>query len=598
MKIFSDRRIRSLLMVFLVVIAVFGNGCEDIVEEGAEHLLKRVLERQDFGEIVRLSDDKKRVISFVGKGKKAFQGIPSGMASQFLKENRDLFGLKADDLTDLRVLNENARPFGANVEFQQIWKGLPVENGRIQINFDQQGHVVQVVNSYTPTTDDLDQTSIPKEQAVETAINEFLRITPDNPSDSEEQETKTEQPQNNPAGNTVSRDQLRLKEDPKVDDVFVDRNGRLHRAYRISINALLPFGSKQFVTDANSGEILHTRNFVPTSVDGQGEVFMPNPVNSQNKTDLGDRRDSDEAVSTNNPNPYFTVQLLGLEASTQPFQLRGPFVVLEDIEPPENTPPEKSDPNGFSFKRNADEFEEVMIYFHIDRMQRYIQELGFMNVMNRRLSVDAHGVDKEDNCHYFATPETLGKGYLAFGDGGTDGAEDGDVIAHEYGHAIQDNQAPGKYSGVGEPLAMGEGFGDYWAFSSFFDDTITNDYIVNGHDDRCLMEWDAVIKGCRRRIDEGPPATSFNSNLDPHQNGAIWSQTLFEIFKKLGKKTTDRLIIQSHFNISGGTFRAGADAIIAANLQLFSAQPNVIASNKAKLCEVFIQREIFNAKCS
>lgn len=590
MKTFLHRRAGSLLLVLLVVIAVFGNGCSEIVEEGAEHLVKRVRQNDDFSGTVRLSDDKKRVISLVGIGKKIYQGTPSEMASQFLKENKDLFDL-TDDLKDLRLLNENARPFGANVEFQQFWKDLPVENGRIQINFDKYGHVLQVVNTYVKPTPELDQTNIPKTRAVETTINEFLRITPDNPSQDEQQ-------QKNPTRNTVSRDQLRLKEDPKVHDVFVNRNGRLHRAYRISINALQPFGSKEFVTDANSDEILHTRDFVSSSVDGQGQVFMPNPFNSQNNPSLfkfGELNDSNAAVSTHNPNPYFTVKLQALDDSSPQFTLRGPFVVLEDIEPPDNTPPSLSDANRFIFKRQDDEFEEVMIYFHIDRMQRYIQELGFTTVMNRRLSVDAHGVDGADNSHYFSTPDTLGKGYLAFGDGGADDAEDADMIAHEYGHAIQDNQKQGQYSGIGEPRAMSEGFGDYWAFSAYFNETV-----ANGHDPRCLMEWQVVPTGCRRSVHDGPTASSFNLGLVDHENGRIWSRTLFEIFQQLGKNTADRLIIQSHFNFSGGTFREGANAIMTANRQLFTDQPDIIASNKAKLCQVFIDREIYDsaADCS
>jgi len=36
---------------------------------------------------------------------------------------------------------------------------------------------------------------------------------------------------------------------------------------------------------------------------------------------------------------------------------------------------------------------------------------------------------------------------------------------HEYGHALQHNASQGRYSGNGQKGAMGEGFGDYWAFS-------------------------------------------------------------------------------------------------------------------------------------
>ena len=574
MKLISHHRIGSSLLVLLVVVAVIGNGCSEIAEEGIEHVAKKFRRTLDFEGTVRLSEDKKRITSAVGKGAKAYRGTPSQMASRFLNENLDLFGLTSG-LADLRVVNEKARQFGANVEFQQLFNGLPVENGHIQINFDREGHVVHVVNSYTPHADALDRISVSKEQAVETVISEFLRTTAESPS-------KEEQHQETPSGKTVSREDLKL-ESSKVDDVVFARDGRLHRAYRISLIAVRPFGIKQFVTDANSGEILHTRNFVYNWVDGQAQVFKPNPVNSVNNEELF-KFGGLTSVSTNNPNPYFTVPLRELEDSTEPCTLRGPFVVLEDIELPKNTPPCGSEANGFSFSftREAPEFEDVMIYYHIDSMQRYIQkELLFKDVMNRPLRVDAHGLHGENNSRYVSTPEP-GQGYLAFGGGGVEDAEDADVIAHEYGHAIQDNQAPSEYSVAGEPRAMGEGFSDYWAASFYARETLEHKHQVG-----CLMEWEVNPTRCHRHTDDGPPASSYHRDFKEWVNGRIWSRALFEIFTQLGKQTADSLIIQSHFNFSGSTFKAGADAIIAADVQRFAG------SNKAKLCQIFVEREIY-----
>ena len=50
--------------------------------------------------------------------------------------------------------------------------------------------------------------------------------------------------------------------------------------------------------------------------------------------------------------------------------------------------------------------------------------------------------------------------------GGVDDAQDPDIVYHELGHAIQDDQIPGfgqpSFSSLGDPGALGEGFGDYW----------------------------------------------------------------------------------------------------------------------------------------
>ena len=136
------------------------------------------------------------------------------------------------------------------------------------------------------------------------------------------------------------------------------------------------------------------------------------------------------------------------------FLLTGPFVRITNIEAPD-AESFISTSRDFIFTRDQQGFESVMVYFHIDRNQRYIQSLGFNNVNNRQIQADPHGFPGMDNSHYMPNP--MGAGSLAFGEGGVDDAEDADIILHEYGHAIQDNQTNGKYLTASEARAMGEG---------------------------------------------------------------------------------------------------------------------------------------------
>ena len=53
------------------------------------------------------------------------------------------------------------------------------------------------------------------------------------------------------------------------------------------------------------------------------------------------------------------------------------------------------------------------------------------------------------------------KDEIRLGKGGVDDAEDGEVILHEYGHAIHFSQNFSFASS--EAGAISEGFGDYWA---------------------------------------------------------------------------------------------------------------------------------------
>ena len=135
-----------------------------------------------------------------------------------------------------------------------------------------------------------------------------------------------------------------------------------------------------------------------------------------------------------------------------------------------------------------------MAYFHVDRMQLYLQKtLGFANVVHRAIPVNLHAT-QEDNSFY--SPTT---GALNFGDGGVDDAQDGDVISHEYGHAIQDSQVPG-FGVTTEGGTIGEGFGDYWQAAMSANQG--NADVFN----TCFAEWDTSAVSddpipCLRRVD-------------------------------------------------------------------------------------------------
>ncbi|TKI80276.1 peptidase M36, partial [Bacillus cereus] len=101
------------------------------------------------------------------------------------------------------------------------------------------------------------------------------------------------------------------------------------------------------------------------------------------------------------------------------------------------------------YTRANDSFEDVMSYYHIDTLQRYIQSLGFKNINNRSIKVNVNGTTA-DNSFYSPTTKAL-----TFGTGGVDDAEDAGIIAHEYGHSIQDNQVPG-FGSSAEGGGMGE----------------------------------------------------------------------------------------------------------------------------------------------
>jgi len=519
---------------------------------------------------VRLSPDKSRIESLVGVGTPSYGEKPEEAARKFLAENAPMFGLHPD-LGDIRVLSQRAGSSGGNVEFQQVLNGLPVENGRVQVNLTKDGRLLQVVNSYTVVAPQGPATPpLTREQASEFAITEYLRTTPEKPPSMREK--------GRPVFTPLARNQLALKENPQISDVYFIVAGQPVRSYKIMVTATRPLGRKEFIVDATTGRILQTKDGAPAfAVDGSGQVFIPNPVASKNDNTI-----RDTAVPNTNPNPYFTVPLTDLnDPSTGPFTLNGPFAVIQDKEGPSNTPVSVTGSASFVFQSNSDNFADTNIYAAVDRSQRYIQELGFIDVNNRPVPLDSRGFSDACNAHYVNSP--AGAGYLAFGLCPQRVAEDAEAVIHEYGHSIQDNTAVGKYLSGDGATAMGEGFGDYWAMSDY-----NGELVTSGHDQACFAEWAVTEGSCLRRLDTGFTMDNFDVGGDPHTNGQIWSQTLFHLFSQLGKTTTDRLVLQSHFNVPDGpTFKQGADAMLTADLQLF------FGTHITTLCQEFEARKIY-----
>ena len=139
-----------------------------------------------------------------------------------------------------------------------------------------------------------------------------------------------------------------------------------------------------------------------------------------------------------------------------------------------------------------------MGYYWITQAQRYIQSLGFgstlpnVNKRQQLLRIDQFG---GDNSFY---RDGTGKLTITLGKGGVDDAEDAEVIVHEYGHSVQDDQVPG-FGSTPEAGAIGEAFGDYLAVT-------VSQHFAPTPDEPCVADWDSTsytrtTPHCLRRID-------------------------------------------------------------------------------------------------
>jgi hypothetical protein len=328
-----------------------------------------------------------------------------------------------------------------------------------------------------------------------------------------------------------------------------------------------PLADFETLIDATTGDVLSTRDVLAHST-GTAKIYDPSAAVEKNEspTSLVDGDDADTAELTA---LRTTVSLPRIKSGQTCLKGKWVEAVLYDIAKKVC----KSSLDWSSTTRSKDAFEALMAYFHIDRAQKYIQSLGFkssnLNAINDR--VQKVLVDAIDDDNSFYSPGTR---KLTFGIGGVDDAEDADVIIHEYGHSIQDNQVPGYGTGL-EGRALGEGFGDYLAAAASTE--------LSGAPapwNVCIFDWDGISWGsgtpkCGRRADIADTTLAarktFCGPSNIHCVGQIWSTSLYKLRTAIGddsdgKNAMDRIVLFSHFlELTGVDFAAAANAVLCAD---------------------------------
>jgi len=291
-------------------------------------------------------------------------------------------------------------------------------------------------------------------------------------------------------------------------------------------------GSVTSLVDAYSGATLKEENTVKNADKhnsiGVGVVFDPNPVVALQNESLTDMDNADYPAIRR---AYRIVPLTKLDKGNT---LQGAYA--NNLSDPAVT----SKNHVFLYNRSQDGFEQVMVYYSITKAEDYIHALGFRDVNNEPQDYTTTGFT-DDNSFYDPDVDEI-----TFGTGGVDDAEDNEVIWHEYGHAIQDDQVPG-FCASEEAGAIGEGFGDYWAVTmsqSTSPDTATTPWA-------CVMDWDSTAytddtPHCLRRTD-GPKVYPGDLDGEVHDDGEIWSHGLWDINRALGRTAANRIILESQF---------------------------------------------------
>ncbi len=501
----------------------------------------------------------------------SFNNVLVNKPTDVLRQNAQRYGLPAS-LSNLTLVQVQESLLGKHYRYQQMHKGLPVDQAEVIVSIDNNGRVLKVFNNAVPV------------KASFAKANARAQLSVDEALDAAWANQKVQQP---------------LVDHPTHKLVWVAGDNGLTLAYRVHIAAQMPTGGFVQYINAADGSLLksytttlprngeHERTLADrasakgalldrksamqqftakqqqkagavvaaaaaSGINGSGNVFDPDPrtvLNTDSLTDTSSAASFDAA--------YSVKSLRDLTMSGSNYTLTGPYVNIKNIEAP-NTAPSTTTTGVWTAKRGNNAFNDSNTYFHIDQNQRYMQSLGFTGtkgIIERSFDVDTDGLNGDDNSHYSYGGST---DYLAFGHGCVDDNEDADVILHEYGHGIQRN-INSSWSG-GDTGAMGEGFGDYWAGSYSYSTPNGQTYHPEW-----AFSWDGHGSCWAGRVMNKTTATynsskTYGAHASVTEAGVtfvsdeLWSTPLFQSLVSLmaaGKPraNVDKIILEAHFGL-------------------------------------------------
>jgi len=452
-------------------------------------------------------------------------------AHSFLEDRARALGL-SPDLADLTTAGRSDDVGGTVLRFGQLHGDVPVRDAYVIVGFDPGGEIIHVDNGYVPDLDVPARPRLSKAEAVRTARQALGARRP-----------------------SLRDVQLVVASGDQAHPGY-------HLAWEVTAVTMRPAGDWQILVDSQTGAVIRSVNRIqhagpacvpadPSTDNSAAFVFVKSPVDALDDPDLRDADNVDAALTG-----------CKLGNLTSSLALNGTYANTSLTPAPRATPPYTS-----LRSTNQRAVDEATAYYHANRSKEYLNLLGFPGVMNFSIGLNAADVGVGDNAFYSAVEKSI-----HFGTGGVDGAQDPDIVYHELGHAIQDDQVPGFPNGV-ETGALGEGFGDFWASA------LTDDAATTAMGAACWAAWDATSyfpytgapgSGCSRRVD-GTKLYPVDLEGEFHADGEIWSAALWRLRTALGGAVVDALVIKGHtFLQPDAGFQDAADALQSADVALYS----------------------------
>lgn len=258
-------------------------------------------------------------------------------------------------------------------------------------------------------------------------------------------------------------------------------------------------------------------------------IFNPDPCSRLQIPYGGSLRDQGDSNNVLLTQAIDTV-LMPVHFENDTFSLRNELFQMGEYSLPVTTKIKSTQGSQF-FTRNQTQFEEVNVYYHLNNFRKIIDSLGFTQLANYPLKVDAHGLDGMDQSAYSPVLDIL-----AYGDGNVDDGEDAAVIVHEYGHVLSHSALAYGNTGL-ERKSAEEGICDYLAGS----------YVKS----KSLWQWQRLFKwdgwnefwSGRELMSQKQYPDSMVGQI--HRDGQIFSSALTHMEENMGRGVTHAIVLRS-----------------------------------------------------
>lgn len=446
--------------------------------------------------------------------------------TDFLAMNRELFQLENINLVQTDKREGSATE---SISYQQQHQGIPVYGARLVVGLRKSDNRVtssvnqvdyQIPDEFRP--EDARLSSQDAISVVRGVLDgQFAKIENSKPQMFIYRHTvRAEEPP--PHGAPPIREEV-LK-------LGKGENKNVYLVWQILFDTQQPNGNWEFLVDAVKGEIVEVKDRRSYAV-RKGFVFMPDPITTSGINTLSSQSYQNNVALLNAERYEVDIENLNTPPNGT-YKLEGKWAECLDIEVPFVGHPETA--AHFKYDATDRKFLSVMSYYWVDRLIEYIRGFGIptfnQTVENRKIGLDAQGLDGEDNSHFTLTAGN--QPYLAFGEGNVPDAADAHVIAHEYGHALH-WYVNSRQNARGNEEGFGDFLGGVWL----------DRFNVRQFQRESVFPWDNN-NGDRYSSDRFFNTTrkfsdaNFNS-LGVHAKGSVLAASLWDLYQRMGGSSAD-----------------------------------------------------------